>query len=493
MDLEFISFSDPNEFKSRDAQRRVRSHAMQHVRRRQRLGNQRSAAFRTLQPKQLPEHGNRIFPKSITWHNPELGQDEDCEGVDTSDEDIAGSNRMEQLEIYPVSPTERYIFTIFHHYGAAVAGGLLPLGKFVPTNPLRTRVLSLVTQDTALFHTILAQGGLDMMTWRGEPFFDPSTRSAARGRELGTVFCLKHKTEAIRIINERLNVPILCTSDETILAVSHLAGYEMLASATKDSENRFTEFKIHMDGIEQMVTLRGGLKGIGFNTCLTHLILRVDHLHSALTETCPRFTIDNVPEEHLDSQPRLSLIHFPGPVRGIGDPTLLDVLNQLCEASQFLENLVDPVSEEDFFSFGIKRVRIEQKLFRLGSIGNALPPLSPTEQCCRAAALLYVQTALTKVNCKVYHDLCTAIRYSIEQIGLESLRMENADLLLWMLLVGGGAAPFNADRPWFMRALERKLHTSSWEEVERRLQGWPWRPRYCVPWRAIWRDRKSVV
>jgi hypothetical protein len=115
MDLEFISFSDPNEFKSRDAQRRVRSHAMQHVRRRQRLGNQRSAAFRTLQPKQFPEYGNRIFPKSITWHNPELGQGEGIEVVDTSDEDIAGSNRMEQLEIYPVSPTERYIFTIFHH------------------------------------------------------------------------------------------------------------------------------------------------------------------------------------------------------------------------------------------------------------------------------------------------------------------------------------------------------------------------------------------
>jgi hypothetical protein len=220
----------------------------------------------------------------------------------------------------------------------------------------------------------------------------------------------------------------------------------------------------------------------------TDLLHRVDHLHSALTETCPRFIMDNAPEEQLGSQPGLSLIHSSGPVRGIGNPTLLDVLNQLCEASQFLENLVDPVSEEDFFSFSIKRVRIEQKLFRLGTIGDALQPLSPTSQCCRAAALLYVQTALTKVNCKVYHDLCTAIRYSIEQIGLESLQLENADLLLWMLLVGGGAAPFNADRPWFMRALERNLHTSLWEEVEQRLQGWPWRPRYCVPWRAIWRE-----
>jgi hypothetical protein len=111
--------------------------------------------------------------------------------------------------------------------GAAVAGGLLPLGKFVPTNPLRTKVLSLVTQDTALFHAILANAGLDMMTWRGEQFFDPLTRSNVRGRELGTVFCAKHKMEAIRIINERLNDPLLSTSDETILAVSHLASYEV--------------------------------------------------------------------------------------------------------------------------------------------------------------------------------------------------------------------------------------------------------------------------
>ena len=88
--------------------------------------------------------------------------------------------------------------------------------------------------------------------------------------------------------------------------------------------------------------------------------------------------MDNAPEEQLGSQPGLSLIHSSGPVRGIGNPTLLDVLNQLCEASQFLENLVDAVSEEDFFSFSIKRVRIEQKLFRLGTIGDALQPLSPT-------------------------------------------------------------------------------------------------------------------
>jgi hypothetical protein len=211
-------------------------------------------------------------------------------------------------------------------------------------------------------------------------------------------------------------------------------------------------------------------------------------LHSALTEARPRFTIGDDSEEHLDSSTGLPLVYSPNPVEGIRNPILLDVLDQLCKASQFLESLVDPVSEDDFFSFGFKRVRIEEKLFRLGMIGGVGEALLPIEQCCRVTALLYVQTALTKVNCKVYHDLCTAIRYSIEQIGLESLQIDHPNLLLWMLLVGGGAAPFNNDRVWLMMAIKRSLHTSSWEEVEQRLERWPWRPNYCVTWRAAWRE-----
>jgi hypothetical protein len=114
MDLEFISYSDPNEVKSKDSRRRVRSHAMQHVRRRQRLG-QRSESYPALQPNSNPENIHHIPRRSITWHNPEPAKDDDAAGLDTNYEDISGANRMEQLEVYPVSPNERYIYTVFHH------------------------------------------------------------------------------------------------------------------------------------------------------------------------------------------------------------------------------------------------------------------------------------------------------------------------------------------------------------------------------------------
>jgi len=228
---------------------------------------------------------------------------------------------------------------------------------------------------------------------------------------------------------------------------------------------------------------------------ITDLIHRVDHLHSALTESRPRFTMEDAQEESLNSSPSSPLVYTPASFSGITNSALLNILHQLRDASEFLENLEDPVPEDVFFSFGIKRARIEDNLFRLRPTVDGGPiqdRLSAIEQCCRVSALLYIQTALTKVNCKVYHGLVETLRHGIEQVGQESIQAEYPDLLLWMLLVGGGAAPFNIDRLWYMRAVKKNLYTDSWVEVEQRLEGWPWRPKYCVPWRATWREATQL-
>lgn len=174
---------------------------------------------------------------------------------------------------------------------------------------------------------------------------------------------------------------------------------------------------------------------------------------------------------------------------GIKRPELLTVLCQLRSASTTLEDLEEPVTESMFFSFGNKRALIEESLLRLGTV-DGLPEdcLTPIEQCCQIAALLYVQTALAKVNCKVYRVLVAKLKNNIERVGPEAFHLTSLNLLLWMLLVGGGAAPFNLDRLWFITTIQSILHTPSWIEVEQRLQGWPWRPKYCVPWRAVWWD-----
>jgi hypothetical protein len=115
MDLEFINLSDPREIRSRDSRRRVRSHAMRHVHNRKRLAPRRGRSNQNIQPEPGPENVPRIFPRSIAWYSSQPVEAEDAGGPVEDYEDIAGVKRMEQLDVYPVSSTERYMFTIFHH------------------------------------------------------------------------------------------------------------------------------------------------------------------------------------------------------------------------------------------------------------------------------------------------------------------------------------------------------------------------------------------
>lgn len=57
--------------------------------------------------------------------------------------------------------------------------------------------------------------------------------------------------KAINIINRRMLSPENLTSDGTLAACAILGGSELLWGTTKD-------FNVHMDGVAQIVMLRGG-------------------------------------------------------------------------------------------------------------------------------------------------------------------------------------------------------------------------------------------
>ena len=59
----------------------------------------------------------------------------------------------------------------------------------------------------------------------------------------------------------------------------------------------------------------------------------------------------------------------------------------------------------------------------------------------------------------------------MEQIDIKCLRKKGPNLLLWMLFVGGGAAPYSEDRSWFHENLIIILRSDLWTEVVERLHG----------------------
>jgi hypothetical protein len=148
-------------------------------------------------------------------------------------------------------------------------------------NP-RKEWFSLAIQDHALFHVALshAAGNLGLLTQKGD-----------------AIESLTHRMEAIRIINERLDDLSCGISDGTIGAVASMASYEVsilnllfdrisqgycrgkirpyLTNMYKNRQatnGTLEGIQTHMNGLEQMVRMRGGLQQGGFSAHLRRLI-----------------------------------------------------------------------------------------------------------------------------------------------------------------------------------------------------------------------------
>lgn len=78
--------------------------------------------------------------------------------------------------------------------------------------PIRKGLLSLAIHDEALFHACISQYAASFYL---------------RQRAGDPVESVTHRTEAIRIVNERLGDPIKRLSDGTIAAVANIAIYEV--------------------------------------------------------------------------------------------------------------------------------------------------------------------------------------------------------------------------------------------------------------------------
>ncbi|KAL8749620.1 MAG: hypothetical protein Q9184_006737 [Pyrenodesmia sp. 2 TL-2023] len=80
----------------------------------------------------------------------------------------------------------------------------------------------------------------------------------------------KVKEDALASVNRGIRDPQLATSDQMIGAVAKMAAYE--AGFAGDEK----QYRIHMSGLTKMVELRGGLGSLGLNGLLARMLLWVD-------------------------------------------------------------------------------------------------------------------------------------------------------------------------------------------------------------------------
>jgi hypothetical protein len=116
--------------------------------------------------------------------------------------------------------------------------------------PIRKGLLSLAIHDEAVFHACLSQyaASYNLRFQAGDP-----------------IESIEHRTEGIRLLNERLGDPVRGLSDGSIATVANIAIYEA-------ANGSLSSVQVHMDGLEKMVSLRGGLYEGGFAPFVQRLI-----------------------------------------------------------------------------------------------------------------------------------------------------------------------------------------------------------------------------
>ncbi|KAF4631206.1 hypothetical protein G7Y89_g6916 [Cudoniella acicularis] len=252
--------------------------------------------------------------------------------------------------------------------------------------PIRKSLFCLAIHDKALFHTFLSH-------------YAASYNARFEARDPAE--SVYHRTMAMKIVNERLEDPAQALSDGTIAAVANLAIYE---SANGELEDTMA----HLDGLEKMVNLRGGLLEGGFAPYVLRLIGWTDlNCASALSQK-PRFQTLNfahlspqmIQDHELDSQEydeATSQTNFFYTGNTTSLPHLDKLLTQLREFTTTVQKLTSPdllPPRENLF-YSDKIYHFQHQLFTI--IHSSPSFYTSLDKACSIVALLFCCYALKDI------------------------------------------------------------------------------------------------
>ncbi|KAK9344716.1 fungal-specific transcription factor domain-containing protein [Lipomyces starkeyi] len=172
------------------------------------------------------------------------------------DHALAGS-RLDPFDTFPIKLTGQH-HKLLHHWLSTYAAMMfedLPITSF---NPMKDVWFPLDLSNAASFNGIMAHSAAHLAHLHG------GTYSAD---------ALRYKEEALSIINTWLTDPTRALSDETFAAVVRLLTFERYWGTE-------AEWKVHRNGLQQMVEARGGLDALRDNwrlelvVCLISLMVR---------------------------------------------------------------------------------------------------------------------------------------------------------------------------------------------------------------------------
>ncbi|PVH83944.1 hypothetical protein DL98DRAFT_652034 [Cadophora sp. DSE1049] len=334
---------------------------------------------------------------------------------------------LEPFNTLPISGSPR-LQLLIHHYNTVLVNTLIPV------NP-KDKWFNYAITDPALFHATMMHAAMHQRVVSG----------GLDQREQ-----VQLKTNAIMMVNQRLEDPVLSHSDVTIGAVVCLVLLE-------NQEGNLALSNIHMNGLQKMVALRGGIDNLGLAGVLRRKILWGDILNATISGSEPRFNMTPTaahPITDFISFMASDGMHFPqspSDQNQLAEPactcstqfsSVLSSLRRISSQSHLEADITGTLSDSIYLA--------ERHLFYLLKHARDFPTLhSPTcsslGSACFIAAQMYLyhtlrdypfevpvfQTFLQRLNTQLWDQLTGEVNLMWE--GKEQM-------LLWVLSLGALAS-----------------------------------------------------
>ncbi|KAL7796394.1 hypothetical protein V8C43DRAFT_278973 [Trichoderma afarasin] len=194
---------------------------------------------------------------------------------------VAGGSSLIPLSLdsttqhYPI-PSQWYMpFLVNHYYDLCFPRSLRTNFNHAPEYS-RNQWMQASFQDPCMFHVILFAASSHLEVVRGEN---------------GNPVTHYHRRQAIKLLSENISAS-QTVSDTDIATAMYLWHYESMNS-------HLDEARIHKEGLLQMVNANGGLRKLGFDGFLSHMITLIGFGDAILSASEPVFgTVDGyqVPE-----------------------------------------------------------------------------------------------------------------------------------------------------------------------------------------------------
>ncbi|KAE8443125.1 hypothetical protein EG329_002369 [Mollisiaceae sp. DMI_Dod_QoI] len=346
--------------------------------------------------------------------------------------------------------------------------------------PMRKGLFSTAIHDAALFHTFLAHyvASYDLRYGSGDP--EES---------------LRHRMEAVRIVNERLADIPRALSDGTIATVANIAVYEAGNGSLKS-------MVVHLKGLEEMVNMRGGTENGGFDPNVRRLIAWTDvHCANALAQPTrfPPLSVAIAPgsqtllqnSKHYDlnssTTEYISTLQTSPQEQTLLDWTLAEVRN-ISLSLQHIKNCSSVPKEDIRYS---DRVYYAQYCL-LQVLHN--PETSQLDTALSIVGLIYCAVCFRDMsfNFRVIGESVIRLKYILEfVVNDRPYDSRECEKLFWVLMMGGMAAEGKEERSLFVVDLSwvcGLLSINMWETAKLILEGIAWQSELDSFGIRLWKE-----